>query len=152
MTVQPGLFRTWLEPKLLVFSSTDSFRILTVVPQPSRTPFPSYTLLHMSGDARKRVFGVSDQVRHKPACTVSVSFVFAQAKIRFSQDAAHILRSKDNIKIVHASGQATAIYMYASICKLGFIYIVSLNIWIKFNLPQNSRKLYAFMIKSLFLR
>ena len=26
---------------------------------------------HMSSDARKPVFGVSDQVRHKPTCTVS---------------------------------------------------------------------------------
>ena len=30
-----------------------------------------YTKDHMSRDARKPVFGVSDQVRHKPACTVS---------------------------------------------------------------------------------
>ena len=28
-------------------------------------------LVHMSRDARKLVFRVSDQVRHKPACTVS---------------------------------------------------------------------------------
>ena len=30
-----------------------------------------FTLLHLSLDARKPVFGVSDQVRHKPACTSS---------------------------------------------------------------------------------
>ena len=31
------------------------------------------TTVHMTGDARKLVFMVSNQVRHKPACTVTES-------------------------------------------------------------------------------
>ena len=47
---------------------------------------------------RKPVFGVSEQVRHKPGCTATevtaqliCGFVFAYAKSRFSHDAAHIM-------------------------------------------------------------
>ena len=32
---------------------------------------PSISVPYMSRDARKPVFGVSDQVQHKPACTVT---------------------------------------------------------------------------------
>ena len=34
-------------------------------------PATEYSVYHKSRDARKPVFGVSDQVRHKPACTSS---------------------------------------------------------------------------------
>ena len=62
---------------------------------------------------RKPVFGVSDQVPHKPGCTATEDgqrleisdlgrrgialcvFVFAYAKSRFSHDAAHLLPSKE---------------------------------------------------------
>ena len=60
----------------------------------------------MSRDASKSIFGVFDQVRHKPACTVIEEswkleilaicrrgiVLSAKAKILFSYDAAHIIQ------------------------------------------------------------
>ena len=46
---------------------------------------------HMSLVLRKPVFGVSDQVRHKPVTAKLICvFVFAYAKSRFSHNEAHI--------------------------------------------------------------
>ena len=47
----------------------------------------------MSWDVRKPVFGVTDQVRHKPGCAAQLIcvFIFTYANNRFSHDAAHML-------------------------------------------------------------
>ena len=115
VAVQPGLCQTWSEITLLVFSCHGS-NLLNAYANYCKDP---KLLTDMSRDVRKPVFGVSDQVRHKPGWLETWNFgfrkqkglyypsgenkdadqlrgylicvfVFAYAKIRFSHVMAHM--------------------------------------------------------------